>query len=481
MRWWFCAVLLVGCGPNAFYPDAAIDGDADGVLPQDGDCDDANPAVALGFEEVCDGVDNDCDGLTDGADETLWDDDGDGASDCEDCDDEDPTSFEDAEELCDGVDNDCDLELPIEEQDVDADGVRACEGDCDDEEAAASPVLVESCDGIDNDCDGYVDEPLPGGVTDQVGVAGPGGDLRAWDATNGLSSPTPLSIPVPSGFVGAMLVVDLDGDGSPEWVRQQLDPADEDADQVVALSRTCAGDWTEFGSLDVVLGGQNLLVAAGDLDGDGLGDLVSVLIDSLSAGAVFLHLGDGSGGFDLRTTSITLPSVAAGSFWTVAPHLRDVNLDGDVDLVTCEEEPSGFNCRLWTGDGDGGLGGGVVRVELSGVPGSVDLGDADADGLPDLFAGPMADGRVHLFRGVGSGQFAPGLPILAVGGSGWLRVVNTAPRASLVLLWATTGTGVDRALAVAVPERQFWDVGTEVTFPAVPAAQGLGDPLVAWP
>lgn len=38
----------------------------------DGDCDDSNAGVFPGAFEVCDGVDNSCDGLIDGADTTLW-------------------------------------------------------------------------------------------------------------------------------------------------------------------------------------------------------------------------------------------------------------------------------------------------------------------------------------------------------------------------------------------------------------------------
>lgn len=38
----------------------------------DGDCDDTNPAVYPGASERCDGVDNSCNGLVDGADPVLW-------------------------------------------------------------------------------------------------------------------------------------------------------------------------------------------------------------------------------------------------------------------------------------------------------------------------------------------------------------------------------------------------------------------------
>lgn len=68
-----------------------------------------------------------------------------------------------SEELCDGVDNDCDGEVN-EGHDVDEDGFTWCGNgtlslaDCEDREPTAYPGGTEVCDGIDNDCDATVDE-----------------------------------------------------------------------------------------------------------------------------------------------------------------------------------------------------------------------------------------------------------------------------------------------------------------------------------
>lgn len=70
---------LPDCPMETYYPDADMDGYGDqaypveaclqppGHIPQGGDCDDSNLDVHPGVEELCDGVDNDCNGLVDEA------------------------------------------------------------------------------------------------------------------------------------------------------------------------------------------------------------------------------------------------------------------------------------------------------------------------------------------------------------------------------------------------------------------------------
>ena len=65
-----------------------------------------------------------------------------------------------SEEICDELDNNCDGEID-EGFDRDFDGFTSCNGDCDDTRRAANPDAKEICDGIDNDCNGDVDEDIP--------------------------------------------------------------------------------------------------------------------------------------------------------------------------------------------------------------------------------------------------------------------------------------------------------------------------------
>ncbi|MCK6528524.1 putative metal-binding motif-containing protein [Myxococcota bacterium] len=155
-----------GCNapPDDDTPPGLLDGDGDGMSPEAGDCDDADVRVHAGASELCDGRDNDCDGLVD----EPYDYDVDGwFTDADvgclatypqtDCDDSDGTIHPDAPETCDGEDDDCDGDVD-EGLDGDLDGYRVCDDDCDDSSPAVHPGAEEVCDGRDNDCNGLSDE-----------------------------------------------------------------------------------------------------------------------------------------------------------------------------------------------------------------------------------------------------------------------------------------------------------------------------------
>ena len=108
-----------------------IDADLDGY-PESEDCDDSNPSISPQNIEICDGIDNNCDGLVDeGVTDTFYqdyDDDGFGSLDdfilaCSnpsgyvnngsDCNDRDNVTFPGAEEICDEQDNDCNNEIDL--------------------------------------------------------------------------------------------------------------------------------------------------------------------------------------------------------------------------------------------------------------------------------------------------------------------------------------------------------------------------------
>lgn len=116
-----------------------LDLDEDGL----GDVCDPCPEDAI---NICDCADADSDGYKD----ILC-----GGSDC---DDNDVAIFPEALELCDGLDNDCDGEISENETDEDSDGFMICANDCNDNDSAINQDALEICNnGIDDDCDGHID------------------------------------------------------------------------------------------------------------------------------------------------------------------------------------------------------------------------------------------------------------------------------------------------------------------------------------
>ena len=188
------------------------DGDYKVVKP--GDCNDSNPSVNPYATEVCNTMDDDCDGLVDeqGSGGCLLrykDVDGDGwglttdsqcicspfgsytASKGGDCDDASPTAYPGSSEACNGVDDDCDGTVDeanavgcstfFLDADQDSFGVTIAAkclcgpsgqytagdgGDCNDNAPSAYPGASEICNSIDDDCDGSVDETGSTGCKD---------------------------------------------------------------------------------------------------------------------------------------------------------------------------------------------------------------------------------------------------------------------------------------------------------------------------
>ena len=161
---------------------ATYDGDGDGYAACGADCDDSDPNAHPGGVEVCNGADDDCDGVIDETTE-CYDDDGDGLSEEEgDCNDGDPAVTPEATEvLGNGIDDDCDGVIDQGTEDLDSDGYSTVGGDCDDDDVTTYPGATELPDGLDNDCDGIIDEGTTAYDDDGDGMSEAAGDC---DDTN---------------------------------------------------------------------------------------------------------------------------------------------------------------------------------------------------------------------------------------------------------------------------------------------------------
>jgi hypothetical protein len=388
------------CGPVPVEVCNRADDDCDGLLDEDvrnacGTCGDV-PA------EVCDGVDDDCDGVVDdgvlnacGACGPVpaevcngRDDDCDGTTDegvlnaCGGC-------GEVGAEVCDGIDNDCDG--TIDEGLLNACGqcgdvpVEICDGvdnDCDrqvDEGVLnvcgrCGDVPAEVCDGVDNDCDGATDE----GLLNACGTCGPAPREVCNDFDDDCNGEIDDGIG-PCGPAEVCNALDDDGDGQ----------VDEDLVDLCVVAVVTSAEGVSGRGLGMAL------ASPGDLDGDGIPDVVAgapisgdpgLALRAISGrtGAELWHV-DGSG--KLGTTLVAGDFFGDGGRYVAAGGPEMASGRGGVGQVVFYDSAGGLVQRFEATGGRhigdalaaGAIGGAANRLDVVVGDWQFDSGDGAAD------------------------------------------------------------------------------------------------------
>ena len=283
------------------------------VVNRGGDCNDENPLINPGAFEVCDGVDNNCDGDIDvnAIDAPTWfaDVDGDGFGD--------------------RLSTSAACSVPS--------GYVADFTDCDDTDPAIKPGATEVCDYIDNNCDGrnYIGGPMSAGSASRMSIVGKSAGDRIGETVD---------------FLG-----DQDGDGLDELVigAPWSSPEGRTHAGAVYIKRGVAsGGDLDFDVVrddgvptwDVELYGTRSnaffghAVATGDYNGDGVEDIAvtawGARVPRQDMGAVYVFLGPlQNGSFPAESADMIIRGGSQGDRLGWSIDAADLDGDGLDDLV----------------------------------------------------------------------------------------------------------------------------------------------------
>ena len=500
-----------------------------GYVLNDLDCDDLVGTVNPAVQEVCDSIDNDCDGDIDDADSsvdtssgfTLYQDsDADGfgnasvfitacssvggyVNDDTDCDDSEFDINPNASEKCDSVDNDCDGSIDEEVQsvwyaDTDGDGYGdvaqplndcnppqgyvADSSDCDDGSNTVFPGAAEICDSIDNDCDSLIDDDdtqIVGGATYYADA-----DM---DTYGDINSPIEACA-LPSGYVSDS----QDCDDSDFMVRpNEREGCDDGIDQ------NCDGDLTSA-YCDFALDNLNnqgikisgpatttqdvfgyTLSHAGDLNDDG--------IEDFAVGARFADGGNGANSgvtyvfYQAKTTSLNAIDADA-ILLGAADDRSSFSISGGTLLkggITGDLNNDGVDDLLVNAitNAQNGADAGALYVVHGPISGTIDL-PSTSNGIyyGETAGDQLGRGAVSMLGDVNADGFAD---ILV--GSYKHDGVSADSGAAYLLLGPATAQGqtIDAAASVALYGGLDQGLGYAVAGPGDVNGDGIDDALVS--
>jgi hypothetical protein len=368
---WYLDVDADGYGSSVDAVTSCAPPSEEWVLNGD-DCEPTNPDIHPGMMEVCNGEDDDCDGLADNppiSGDTLW------------YPDVDRDGFGDAS--ADGL---CEPEPGFVSNNL----------DCGDGDAEVKPGAVEVCnDGVDNDCSGVAEGCEWPTIVDVSGVV----ELAS---TSGIGSE----------FGSGLGVYDANGDGYDDVVIGEPylpGPGGVEGGLFVFLGPVGASLTTADAALwrtrAASLSGIGIGVAHSDLNGDGYDDSIVTSISATASGygegGVFIAhgpMGVGGGTFEDEFTSRRFHTGPLDDYFGRAISvLGDVSGDSIPDIgvgVETFRYPASDGAVLVVSGDVAGVGSAWADAEASlvGVDGQnlgwcVAGGDYDGDGMSDVVVG----------------------------------------------------------------------------------------------
>ena len=480
---------------TTWYQDADSDGYGDatvstpaceqpsGYVEEGTDCDDADASAAPDLDEVCDTIDNDCDGDVDE----------DSATDA-------PTWYYDADSDGYGLDDSTLVQC------YQPTGYAELGGECDDGDAAVNPAATEVCDGIDNDCEGTVDG------SDAADANTYYADLDGDSFGDPTNSQNACS--QPSGYVVDDTDCDDDNDavylGAEEICGDgEINDCGSTAED--ALTACGLGPSLDLADADALLlgttGGDEAgyaVAGPGDVDGDGVPDLLvgAAYQDGADsdAGAAYLITATPSGSQSLSAVATALLGVAAQDYAGEAvAGAGDVNDDGYDDLLVGARGTDGVgssagSAYLVMGPVTAGSLGdhseltGVARGDYAGWAVGA-AGDVDGDGNDDILVGAVAEdsggtsaGAAYVMLGPVTAGSLSGADLTLTGASsgdkaGWsLASAGDTDADGLgdILIGAPYVDGADTDTGAA-----YLMLGSSMTFTGAVASTAIADAALA--
>jgi large repetitive protein len=406
-----------------------------GYTADGSDCDDADASILPGAAELCNGTDDDCDGLIDpdsSVDALTWyqDADGDGyagtttttacsqpsgyEASASDCDDTRSTVHPGASERCNGTDDDCDgstdeasVDATTWYADSDGDGYgvdsstdtqcslpagyAALSGDCDDADAAYHPGATETCtDTEDFNCDGSLSTADVDGdgyaaceeCDDRDATISP----AATEVCNGVDDDCDGTVDEADASDAATWYADTDGDGFGDAASSSVS-CNAPAGSVADASDCDDGDASAYPGAPETCDGD-------DDDCDGT-------VDNDAREASAWYADDDEDGYGTALTSVRSCDAPAGyvaddedcddANADTHPGANEVCNGDDDDCDGTTDEADASDATFWYADTDeDGFGDPLAGSIACGAPeGSVaDASDCD-DGDPDVHPGAI--------------------------------------------------------------------------------------------